>query len=90
MKRLLLIALIALPALAQRVTSAGMTVADMDRSIAFYRDVLSFENVSDEEQAGDDVPNDVAYWQTTVASAKVDRPLIIRDPDGHALRLVPQ
>ncbi|MBL0209190.1 MAG: VOC family protein [Propionivibrio sp.] len=31
-----------------------MTVSDMDRSLAFYRDVLNFEPVSDEEIAGDE------------------------------------
>ena len=34
------------------VTSIGMTVSDMDQSIAFYRDVLSFKLVSDVEVFG--------------------------------------
>ena len=29
-----------------------MTVSDMDRSVAFYTDVLTFEKVSDAEVAG--------------------------------------
>jgi catechol 2,3-dioxygenase-like lactoylglutathione lyase family enzyme len=34
------------------VVSVGMTVRDMDTSVAFFRDVLTFENVSDDEVAG--------------------------------------
>ncbi|HET8797584.1 MAG TPA: VOC family protein [Thermoanaerobaculia bacterium] len=57
-RRLLFILLLAVPALAQRATavgSIGFTVSDMDRSVAFYRDVLSFEKVSDTETWGEDV-----------------------------------
>jgi catechol 2,3-dioxygenase-like lactoylglutathione lyase family enzyme len=36
------------------VDSIGMTVADMDRSVAFYSDVLTFEKVSDVEVYGED------------------------------------
>jgi len=36
-----------------QVASVGMTVADMDRSIAFYANVLAFEKVSDVEVWGD-------------------------------------
>lgn len=39
-------------AIAERVDAIGMTVSDMDRAIGFYRDVLSFEPVSDVEVAG--------------------------------------
>jgi len=35
------------------VVSVGMTVSDMDRALAFYADVLTFEKVSDIELAGD-------------------------------------
>jgi catechol 2,3-dioxygenase-like lactoylglutathione lyase family enzyme len=38
--------------LATAVVRVGITVADMDRSVAFYRDVLEFEKVSDVEVAG--------------------------------------
>jgi catechol 2,3-dioxygenase-like lactoylglutathione lyase family enzyme len=41
-------------ALAAAVESVGMTVADMDRSVAFYTGVLSFEPVSDVEVAGEE------------------------------------
>ncbi len=40
------------PVYAQSVTSIGFTVSDMDRSIAFYRDVLTFGPVSDVEVDG--------------------------------------
>lgn len=40
-------------AMVRDVASVGLTVADMDRSIAFFRDVLTFEKISDTEIAGD-------------------------------------
>ena len=36
------------------VDAVGMTVTDMDRSVAFFADVLTFEKMSDVEVAGDD------------------------------------
>ncbi|OLC31772.1 MAG: glyoxalase [Candidatus Rokubacteria bacterium 13_1_40CM_4_69_5] len=36
------------------VESVGMTVADMDRSLAFYQQVLDFERISDVEAWGDE------------------------------------
>jgi catechol 2,3-dioxygenase-like lactoylglutathione lyase family enzyme len=41
-----------MPALAQEVAAVGMTVSDMDRSVAFFTKVLTFEKVSDDELAG--------------------------------------
>jgi catechol 2,3-dioxygenase-like lactoylglutathione lyase family enzyme len=38
--------------LVQEVAAVGMTVADMDRSVAFFTRVLTFEKVSDVELAG--------------------------------------
>jgi len=38
--------------LAQEIVTVGMTVSDMDRSVAFFSDVLMFEKVSDVELAG--------------------------------------
>lgn len=38
----------------QSVVSFGMTASDIDRSVAFYRDVLDFEQLSDQEAAGDE------------------------------------
>lgn len=51
---LLAVALVA-PAAAQvaAVDSVSMTVSDMDRAVAFYSQVLTFEKVSDVEVAGD-------------------------------------
>jgi catechol 2,3-dioxygenase-like lactoylglutathione lyase family enzyme len=40
--------------LIRAVHAVGMTVADMDRSIAFYSQVLGFEKVSDVEVGGDE------------------------------------
>jgi catechol 2,3-dioxygenase-like lactoylglutathione lyase family enzyme len=39
--------------LVEAVDAVGITVADMDRAVAFYRNVLSFEPVSDVEVVGD-------------------------------------
>ena len=36
------------------VRSIGITVSDLDRSIAFYQDVLDFQPVAEFEVAGDD------------------------------------
>jgi len=44
---------IELPAVSA-VDSIGLTVSDLDRSIAFYRDVLSFEKISECEAFGDE------------------------------------
>ena len=40
--------------LVQAVDAVGMTVSNMDRSIAFFTDVLTFEKTSDVELAGDE------------------------------------
>lgn len=39
--------------LVSEVVSVGMTVRDLDTSVAFFRDVLGFEKASEEEVAGD-------------------------------------
>jgi catechol 2,3-dioxygenase-like lactoylglutathione lyase family enzyme len=44
---------LAQPIRVEAVDAVGMTVADMERSLAFYTNVLSFEPVSDVEVAGD-------------------------------------
>jgi catechol 2,3-dioxygenase-like lactoylglutathione lyase family enzyme len=40
------------PPLVRGVEAVGMTVSDMERSVAFFTDVLTFEKVSDDETAG--------------------------------------
>jgi catechol 2,3-dioxygenase-like lactoylglutathione lyase family enzyme len=40
--------------LVEQVGAIGMTVSDMDASVAFYSKILSFEKVSDVEVAGED------------------------------------
>jgi len=57
---LLALVLLAVPALAgaprvEGVLATGMTVADLDRSIAFYTDVLHFERIDERELAGPEV-----------------------------------
>jgi catechol 2,3-dioxygenase-like lactoylglutathione lyase family enzyme len=39
---------------AQAVDGIGMTVGDMDRSVEFFSNVLTFEKVSDVEVTGND------------------------------------
>jgi catechol 2,3-dioxygenase-like lactoylglutathione lyase family enzyme len=141
------------------VGAVGMTVGDMERSVAFYAGVLGFEKVSDAEVRGEEYeqlpgifglrirvvrmrlgdeaielteyltprdgrpapadtrPNDLVHWQTTLASDDAEagawavrrgscamlssgvvtpadraldftKGLVIRDPDGHALKVV--
>jgi catechol 2,3-dioxygenase-like lactoylglutathione lyase family enzyme len=41
------------PAAVRAVARAGFTVADLDASVAFFTRVLDFEEVSEQEQAGD-------------------------------------
>jgi catechol 2,3-dioxygenase-like lactoylglutathione lyase family enzyme len=41
------------PALIEGVDAIGITVSDMDRAVAFYSNVLTFEKVSDTEVAGE-------------------------------------
>jgi catechol 2,3-dioxygenase-like lactoylglutathione lyase family enzyme len=56
MRRLLLLLLLALEAWAAQVAkveSIGMTVSDLDRSVEFYRKVLTFEKVAEWESHGD-------------------------------------
>jgi catechol 2,3-dioxygenase-like lactoylglutathione lyase family enzyme len=36
------------------VDSIGITVSDLDQAVAFYRDVLSFEKVSEQERSGEE------------------------------------
>ena len=57
---LLALVLLAVPALAgaprvEGVLATGMTVADLDRSIAFYTGVLHFERIDERELAGPEV-----------------------------------
>lgn len=51
------------PVAVQSVTAVGFTVSDMDRSVSFYRDVLTFKPVSDVEVDGPE------YDQLWVSSA---------------------
>ena len=38
----------------ERVESIGMTVADLDRAVAFFTDVLTFEKVAETKLSGDE------------------------------------
>ncbi|WHZ24805.1 MAG: hypothetical protein OJF47_003917 [Nitrospira sp.] len=54
----------------QHIATIGFTVADMDRSIAFYRDVLTFKPVGDVEVDG---PEYDQLWGVFGARARVVR-----------------
>ena len=41
------------PSVVRRVDSVALTVEDLDRSVAFFRDVLTFEKIREYEVAGD-------------------------------------
>lgn len=58
------------PALVTAVASVGFTVSDMDRSVAFYRDVLTFKPVSDVEVDG---PEYDQLWSIFGVLARVVR-----------------
>jgi len=58
------------PPAVQSVAAIGMTVSDMDRSIAFYSDVLTFKKVSDVEVDGDEYDK---LWGVFGVRARVAR-----------------
>jgi catechol 2,3-dioxygenase-like lactoylglutathione lyase family enzyme len=58
------------PVAVQSVSAVGFTVSDMDRSVAFYRDVLTFKPVSDVEVDG---PEYDRLWGVFGVRARVVR-----------------
>src|SRR5205823_3368792 len=62
-------------ALVEAVDSIGMTVSDMERSVRFFTDVLTFEPVSDVEVTGE------PYEQ-------LEGVFGVKDPDGHPLEIL--
>ncbi len=81
MRRLHLLVLLALLALAagasradalvQRVDSVGIPVTDLDRSVAFYREVLTFTEESRAEVAGDDYDHLFGVFGTRLRVARL-------------------
>lgn len=53
------------------VDSIGLTVSDLDRSIAFYQDVLSFEKVSECEASGDELERLTGVFGSRVRIARM-------------------
>ncbi len=76
--------------LAQRVDAVGMTVADLDASLAFYTHVLCFEKVSEEELHGEDLERLTGVFGARVRTARLklgDESLVLTDylaPEGDA------
>jgi catechol 2,3-dioxygenase-like lactoylglutathione lyase family enzyme len=53
------------------VDAIGITVSDLDRSVAFYRDVLGFSPSPPVEAAGEAVERLVGVWNARVRSARL-------------------
>ena len=59
------------PSVVEAVGAVGLTVADLDRSIAFYRDVLSFSVVDQEEKLGPELEKLEGVFGAHVRSARL-------------------
>jgi catechol 2,3-dioxygenase-like lactoylglutathione lyase family enzyme len=55
----------------QAVVSVGLTVSDLDRSVRFYRDVLTFEELCENEAAGEVLEHVVGVFGARVRTAKM-------------------
>jgi hypothetical protein len=77
---LLLAALLASSARAaiERVDRVAITVADLDRALAFYTRVLPFELVAEHEVAGE-------AWERLLGVFALGQALLARSPSGHAI-----
>lgn len=64
-------AIAAEPPLVDAVVSIGITVTDLDRSVGFYRDVLSFREVRRYEVAGEDYERLYGTFGLRLASAEL-------------------
>jgi catechol 2,3-dioxygenase-like lactoylglutathione lyase family enzyme len=58
-------------AAASAVDSVSIVVSDLDRSTAFYRDVLTFEKTSEGEYFGDDVERSTGVFGARIRVAKL-------------------
>lgn len=58
-------------ATALEVDAIGITVSDVDRSVAFYRDVLGFVPIDEREVSGDDVERLFGVFGARVRSARL-------------------
>lgn len=58
-------------AAATAVDSVSIVVSDLDRSVAFYRDVLSFEKTEEVEAYGDDVERSTGVFGARVRVARM-------------------
>lgn len=59
------------PPLAQAVDSIGITVSDLDRSVAFYTGVLAFEKVSELETDGDAIEHATGVFGVRLRTARL-------------------
>ncbi len=57
--------------LVQAVDAIGITVADLDRSVAFYTQVLQFEMVAEMEEAGEEVEKRTGVFGSRLRTARL-------------------
>src|SRR4051812_5563051 len=55
----------------QRVGAVAITVADLDRSLLFYTNVLTFEKVSEQEVAGDEYEKLYGVFGSRIRIARI-------------------
>lgn len=54
-----------------QVLRVGFTVADLDRSVAFFTDVLGFEKTAEQEEAGDAIERETGVFAARVRMARL-------------------
>jgi catechol 2,3-dioxygenase-like lactoylglutathione lyase family enzyme len=74
----------------QGVHHAGVTVANLDRSLGFYRDVLGLEvfAVAERSDAAGYAPRSTAPVHITEGPNAGARSFYVRDPDGYTVELL--
>jgi len=74
----------------QGVHHAGVTVANLDRSLGFYRDVLGLEVfvVAERSDAAGYAPRSTAPVHITEGPNAGARSFYVRDPDGYTVELL--
>jgi catechol 2,3-dioxygenase-like lactoylglutathione lyase family enzyme len=73
----------------QGVHHAGVTVANLDRSLGFYRDVLGLEVlvVAERSDATGYAPHSTATVHIAEGPKAGARSFYVRDPDGYTVEL---
>jgi catechol 2,3-dioxygenase-like lactoylglutathione lyase family enzyme len=66
----------------QKLAHTGLTVRDLDRSVAFYRDVIGMKVVVEQEKQGGYLAEIVGYGNAHVRMAHLEF-----EPHGHRIEL---